>query len=250
MRTYLKSAAINCGVYAPLRRLKRRMFSHHARQQFARDVEFYSNFIRKGDLCFDIGGNIGAKTEVFLALGATVVALEPQPDCLRELQARCGHDRRLTAINSAVGANPGEAVIHVSANRAISSLQPGWVHDEEKQLVVSVVTLDQLIERFGRPQFCKIDVEGFEMEVLKGLSHPIGLLTIEYHLDEASIEQTIACVEKLAELGRLSINASSGEQPDLAWAEWVDDDRFRSVFPAHAPRTPSCGYGDLFIRLG
>ena len=249
MREHLKSAAIVCGVYGPLRRMYRRMFSPPSCQQFAREVHFYSSFIRQGDLCFDIGGNIGSKTEVFLALGAAVVAIEPQPDCLRELKARCGYDRRLTAINAAAGAQPGEAMMHVSANRAISSLKPGWVDVEKKQLRVSVVTLDQLIERFGQPQFCKIDVEGFEMEVLKGLSRPIPLLTLEYHLFEENIEQTIACVDRLAEMGSLSINISLGEKLELAWEEWVDYYRFHSDFPARAPRTPSCGYGDLFIRM-
>ncbi len=72
MREHLKSAAIVCGVYGPLRRMYRRMFSPPSRQQFAREVHFYSSFIRQGDLCFDIGGNIGSKTEVFLALGREI----------------------------------------------------------------------------------------------------------------------------------------------------------------------------------
>ena len=37
---------------------------------------FYSHFIGKGDLCFDVGANLGNRAEVFLALGATVVAIE------------------------------------------------------------------------------------------------------------------------------------------------------------------------------
>jgi FkbM family methyltransferase len=249
MREHLKSMAIACGIYGSLHRLKRRLVSSHSRQQFARTVEVYSSFISKGDLCFDIGANIGAKTEVFLAIGATVVAIEPQDDCFRELVARCSYDRRLTAINSAVGAQPGEAMMHISDNRAMSSLAPDWGESNGKQVRVSIVTLDQLIERFGQPQFCKIDVEGFELEVIKGLSRPIPLLTLEYHLSERNVEQTIACVDRLAELGSLSINLSHGEQPDLMWTDWVDYRRFRTEFPARAPRTPTCSYGDLFIRM-
>ena len=40
---------------------------------------FYSGFINKGNICFDIGANYGNRTEVFLKLGSEVIAVEPQP---------------------------------------------------------------------------------------------------------------------------------------------------------------------------
>src|SRR5690349_11141019 len=46
---------------------------------------FYSQFVKAGDLCFDIGANMGSRIAVFLKLKARVVALEPQEKCLREL---------------------------------------------------------------------------------------------------------------------------------------------------------------------
>jgi hypothetical protein len=46
----------------------------------------YAQFVRAGDLCFDIGANIGSRSRVFRALGAHVVAVEPQPASLKTLR--------------------------------------------------------------------------------------------------------------------------------------------------------------------
>ena len=43
-----------------------------------RELDLYRQFIRKGDLCIDVGANIGDKTDLFLRLGASVIAIEPQ----------------------------------------------------------------------------------------------------------------------------------------------------------------------------
>ncbi|UCF00102.1 MAG: hypothetical protein JSV82_03285, partial [Planctomycetota bacterium] len=47
------------------------------REQLAKELDFYSQLIKRDDLCFDIGANIGDKTNVFVHLGAVVVAVEP-----------------------------------------------------------------------------------------------------------------------------------------------------------------------------
>lgn len=45
-------------------------------------MRFYEQFIRPNDICFDIGANMGNRTEVFLKLGAKVIAVEPQSECV------------------------------------------------------------------------------------------------------------------------------------------------------------------------
>jgi hypothetical protein len=111
------------------------------------------------------------------------------------------------------------------------------------------MTLDQAIDRYGLPQFCKIDVEGWEMEVLRGLSRAIPFITIEYHLNEGGIRKTLDCVDYLSRFGELSINVTLGEEAGFQWSHWIDYNSFQEYFPSRAPRTPTCGYGDLFIRL-
>lgn len=55
----------------------------HKKRQHKKEMEFYSQFIEKHDLCFDVGANMGSKTSKFLKLGAKVVSIEPQEACLK-----------------------------------------------------------------------------------------------------------------------------------------------------------------------
>ena len=137
----------------------------------------------------------------------------------------------------------------MNPSRAVSSLLPDWATDVEAMSRVPIITLDQAIKRFGSPTFCKIDVEGFELEVLKGLTCPIPCVSLEYHLTERDIHKTLACVAYLSRMGRLSINITLGEEPSFAWPWAVDHDEFRRIFPEKAPRSPTCGYGDIVIQM-
>ena len=93
--------------YSTLKRLAKkarlyraaRWFNRHVRDrrellQERNDYRFYSSLLKRDDLVFDVGANIGQKTRVFLRLGTRVVAFEPQPDVRAELTARCGGSRR------------------------------------------------------------------------------------------------------------------------------------------------------------
>ena len=85
---------------------------------------------------------------------------------------------------------------------------------------VDVVTLDDLISRYGLPTFVKIDVEGYELEALRGLSVPVDVLSLEF--DFEFLESRLACVDRLASLGMPRFNFSEGETMELVFAEWVD----------------------------
>ncbi len=249
LKKSLKHISMSCGLYGPLHRLYRQLLDKDGLRQFQDNVALYAPFISPGDLCFDVGSNIGEKTEVFLKLGARVVAFEPQPYCARETTARCGPNRRLTTVEAAIGAVPGKLPMYVGNNTQVSSLISDWAQDAQRVIQVPVMTLDQAIDHYGLPKFCKIDVEGYEMEVLRGLSHPIPFLTIEYHLNEKDVRKTIDCVDYLSRFGELSINVCLGEETSFHWPHWIEYNSFQEYFPSRAPRTSTCGYGDLFVRL-
>lgn len=246
----LKQVAISSHLYGPLRRAYQRWIFNAYEEQFRNDLEFYSQFLSSADLCFDIGANIGQKTEVFLALGARVISFEPQPNCFAEMVARCGPNRRLTAVNAAVGAAPGQLPMYVSASAAVSSLLADWEADVREVIKVRVTTLDKEIRRCGLPRFCKIDVEGYEWEVLQGLSTPLPCLSLEYHLNVKDIQKILNCVDYLVNLGgELEMNVTLGETMKFSWPNWIGYESFRDFFPDKAPRTGTCGYGDLFVRM-
>ncbi len=248
VRTQLKRMLIQSGLYHSSRRIYHQLLPTKTRGEHRRQIEFYSEFVGVDDLVFDVGANIGAKSEVFLDLGARVISFEPQLDCCAEAHARCGSNSRLTIVAAAVGKQSGEATLFVSGQSATSSFLPNWNNDTLHELSVPVVTLDSMIAKYGLPRFCKIDVEGFELDVLLGLSHPLPMISLEYHLNNVGVVKTLACLDRLESWGPLSLNITKGEEPGLFWSEWVSLEHFRRIFPDHAPRSSTCSYGDILIR--
>jgi FkbM family methyltransferase len=240
----VKQLAISVGLYKQARALHR-VLNYSERHLFHAHRLLLSNFVKAGDLAFDVGANIGDRTEILLSLCATVVAFEPQPMCAREVAAR--GNKRLTVIQKAVGATEGMAKLHISKKTALSSLLPDWPSSETTGVMtVSVTTLDKAIERFGLPAFCKIDVEGFELEVLRGLSHTIPAMSLEYHCGNGGIERTKECLNLLSERGRYVVNLTGQEQASFLSSNWLTVPEFIKSFP---DCTKGQGWGDLFVRI-
>src|SRR5262245_23390217 len=138
MKKALKEFALSSGLYGPLRKTYRQFLDPTDMRQFRASAAFYAAFVSPGDLCFDIGSNVGEKAEVFLHLGARVVAFEPLPHCARELGARCLHNKGLTVVQSAVGATIGSAQMYVGKWSKVSSLMSSWVRDQDLQETITV----------------------------------------------------------------------------------------------------------------
>lgn len=192
----------------------------------------------KGGLIFDIGANEGAKTAVFLELGATVVAVDPDPvnvDVLRRSFTRLRlRPRPVRIVNKAVAETIGRASFWISApGSAKNTLSSKWVDvlardatrfgtalSFDRRVEVETTTLQALIEEFGVPTFVKIDVEGLELSVLRGLKQPVPCLSFEVNLPEF-LEEGVQCIECLASLapaGRflITIDCTRGKH-DEQW---------------------------------
>ncbi len=214
---------------------------------------FYSQFIQPGDLCFDIGAHVGNRLRVWAGLGARVVAVEPQPHLMRWLRRFYGRHPHITLVEQAVGATVGSATLHISRRTpTVTTLSLEWITAVQRDrsftgvqwdtaVTVPVTTLDELMARYGRPAFCKIDVEGYELEVLRGLSQPIPTLSFEYI--SAAITIAIDCIERLAELGRYEFNYAPGESHRLQSAHWLSAAEMQAVL-----MQIDKGSGDLYGR--
>jgi FkbM family methyltransferase len=226
-------------IYASYRQWRRsRGRQKKAERRLKRAVRFYGQFIEPGMLCFDVGANLGNRTEAFLRLGARVIAVEPQESCAQTLMETFGGDPSFTLIRQALDKSCGSKEMLMSTWHTVSSMSHQWIESVQtrnlfpgcqwdNKVVVETTTLDTLIERYGSPDFLKIDVEGFEYDVLQGLSMPVAAVSFEYTL--GILEPTINSIHHLAGLGRVQFNYSEGESLRLAMKQWVPGDRMTDI---------------------
>lgn len=191
------------------------------RQRRAAMDRFYARFVCAGDLVFDIGAHVGDRVAAFRRLGARVATMEPQPALAKTLRLLYGRDDGVTIEQVAVGRTRGVIALRLNLdNPTVSTASaafvsaardaPGWEGQHwSKTIEVPMTTLDDLIARHGLPRFVKIDVEGFEAEVLAGLTQGVAALSFEFTTIQRDV--ALACVARCTELGYRSFNASLGE---------------------------------------
>lgn len=183
-------------------------------------------------LCFDIGANIGNRTKTFLDLGYShVIAVEPQNDCFAILNDRFKSYPEVTIINKAVSYELGISKIYISTANTISSMDDEFIktvkkdrfqnYNWDKEEEINTITLDSLISEYGNPDFIKIDVEGFELNVLKGLSTPVKCISFEYTPELHN--KSIMCINRLESVSTNYLyNFSLGESLEFVFSEWTN----------------------------
>ncbi|MDP2736260.1 MAG: FkbM family methyltransferase [bacterium] len=190
-------------------------------------------FISENDLIFDIGANKGDLSEIFLKLKARVICVEPQLDCIKKLNEKFGENKNVIILPLGVSDRNSKLKIYASQTSSENAtFSEKWRKEGRfKQEVwqetglVNMVTLDELIKQYGVPRFCKIDVEGYEHNVIQGLSSN-GIYCISFEFSYEFLNDTINCCQYLQRLGYNKFNFSIESNYDL---ELVEFQRYEEV---------------------
>jgi len=245
------------GTFATVRGVLRslRIYYGNPAQRAAMDT-LYKRFLRPGDLAFDIGAHVGDRVASFRRLGARVVAVEPQPALVFTLKLLYALDRQVMIEPVALGPksgsielklNPPNPTVATASSDFIAAAEgaPGWEDQHwTKTKTVAMKTLDELIAKHGIPRFVKIDVEGFEDEVLAGLHHPLPILSFEFTTIQRGV--ALKAIERLARSSLYSFNAALGESQQLVHADPLDAKniaRWIEQLPAEA------NSGDIYASM-
>ncbi len=216
---------------------------------------FYGSFIKKNDLCFDVGANVGNRITPLLKLGAKIVAVEPQESCYKVLKQKFG--KKVEIVTKGLGKSEGIENFHISNASTISSFSNEWInsvknnrfkeYNWDKVIKVEMTTLDKLIQKYGLPIFIKIDVEGYELDVLKGLTKPINLISFEYTVPE-QINKVFECIEQIEKNdSNIECNYSIGESMILEFQIWQSVEKMKKHIITK--EFINSRVGDVYVRI-
>jgi len=253
-RLRLEHVLYGLGLFGPARTLYALTAGREAKRQRALKRNFFSQLLSPGDLVFDVGANLGSYAEIFASLGARVIALEPNPDCVSHIR-RSYPGESIDVVGTAVGSSAGVATIRLAERSDMSSMSPDWIHSIQdaqriddsvwaNEITVPIITLDSLIERYGIPKFIKIDVEGFEESVLSGLSKQPSVLSFEFNTN--FLDAATRCLRSVGSTEDCSFNFVIGEPLKFELNEWVDVNELCAKLQALGKNV---GYGDIFVKL-
>ena len=180
-------------------------------------------------LCFDIGANSGAFTIAALSQGYYDNAVEAAPKIYVQLVYNFIYNPRVTPLKYAVSGSDNVRIEFYEAEEdGLSTINLDWLTDESlpyagkpyKTVAATTITLDKLALLYGVPDLIKIDVEGAEWSVFKGLSSKMGTIAFEWTL--ATMHEHIEQLNYLAHGGYTEVAPQYIEHHCQEPDKWFD----------------------------
>lgn len=204
------------------------------RKNIQAEILFYKELIGTGKFIFDVGASLGGRTFIFKKLKAKkIIAIEPDESAFKILKKTFGNFSEIIILKIGLGSK-NEFKGFLRSNSSTLSTFDDYDASKtkndkrfnnivfEKAENIEIRTLDSLIDEFGMPYFCKISTVGYELEIIKGLTHQIPIISlgcnIDYHIDK-----TIECVNLISKLGNYKFNyAYSSILNGLYEKKWIE----------------------------
>jgi len=160
-------------------------------------------------LLFDIGANRGDATIAGLNKGFDrVIAVEAAPRIYGQLVNNFLYDTRITCIKSAVSDEDNKVIEFYEAEEdGLSTINKDWLTADTmpyagkpyRTVYSSTITLDTLVNEYGTPDLIKVDVEGAEWSVFKGMTKYYGKMAFEW--TDVTLDEHNTQLEYLLSLG-------------------------------------------------
>lgn len=218
----------------------------------SQSLAFYKSFIDiQGKIVFDVGANIGLRTSIFKELGALVLSIDANSEMCKELKNRFGDS--ILIENVGVAKQPGILKLTKASSSTISTFKKEFLENVrsgifkeysfEKFQLSRVTSLDKLMDLYGMPQLIKIDVEGFEVEVLQGLSTPIKCIQFEYMFNyDLGWDYFYECIHELKRLSpKYKFNFTRAESYTFVNNRFYNLDEFLNQMNAEFKNNKSWG---------
>lgn len=145
------------------------------------DSMLFARFVQPGDVVLDAGANIGFTALECLEAGASkVIAVEAVPEIFSRLEQVAGG--AIVAISKAISDAPGKSEMKISASHnqgsslkeEILQMFPSVFGEQPRSVTVELTTIDDLVDQFGRFDVWKLDIEGAEVDALRGARNALA----------------------------------------------------------------------------
>lgn len=207
--------------------------------------------LNKGDLFFDVGAHVGDKSQQFLNKKLKVLMIEPLPKCVEQLKLKFKDNKNIKILQKAVGKKKGNTSLMINSKvPTLSTMSDHWKKGRfsnqiwDSEILVEVTTLDELIKTYGLPSYIKIDVEGFELDVLMGLTQKAGIISFEFTSE--FLDHSINCLDYLKKIGYEKFNFSIGERRKF-FCDWQNQNRLLEILKDQI-KGDKLLWGDIYCR--
>lgn len=220
-------------------------------------MNILKTILSKDNLIYDVGCNIGNKTNEYLKEKTKVICFEPQPNCVNHLNGIFKNNENVVVEPIGLDNKVGESIIYEASHNTISSMSEEFIETVKKerfkdyqwsrQIKIKTDTLDNMITKHGKPTYIKIDVEGYELNVLQGLTTQIDFISIEYTPELK--KSTLDCIEYVDKLnnGKSLFNYGYREDKEFKFDEWLNKEEIINYISSVNDYVFE--FGDIYIKL-
>jgi FkbM family methyltransferase len=193
-------------------------------------------------LVIDIGANVGNTVEEFLNSSEQVICFEPNPALVSHLKNRF-FKRPVVVDGRGVSNHRGKQIFKISNTNTISTFSEDWInnsrftdlYDWKREVEVETITMDDIIDEYGIPDYIKLDIEGYEYEVLTSFSKLLPNTVFAFEWAEEQKNKINLIINHLTNLGYNQFSYTEADSikldEDIDWKSYHDFNLLEELYP-------------------